>query len=416
MEPKPSAVCSSDSSSSWAASSSLSCASGGADSHSGRTAGTSRGSASSKSMKIPEIKHDETLDEWTTAILETGVDMGDMEEEDPAAPSSKSPSKGKFKGKDKVKKRVAPSMQKKAIKARFKALVDKFGEIEKRVDHAVPKDEGVLVEGFQVGNGPQGLLNKEHDYTQLLKLKSTGPFMIVKETMLQEGPYAGHVALIIKQCKPFRLLDLPTGIRAKVLGYVVNHDEDSIPMKFKQGGTKDPYSPAYTAPNKLAILATCKLIHTEAVPMVYAHKFHFPGTQVLANFLTRIEHHRQYLRFISCDTYNGLTARNAFQSLPPAQNIERIFFSHVNSNQSPKTAIEHIFNDAQGWFRAMATDDDVLRGLSILQFDQSAYFYKEKGNGGVLRTVKWGDEQRAFFAKGLKEKVEKLAKKLGHKF
>jgi len=66
-----------------------------------------------------------------------------------------------------------------------------------------------------------------------MKLRSDMPFRLIKSTVLDEGPYAQHVALIIRQEMPFRFLALPLHIRTKILNFTLKHHEPAISVVIK---------------------------------------------------------------------------------------------------------------------------------------------------------------------------------------
>jgi len=63
--------------------------------------------------------------------------------------------------------------------------------------------------------------------------------------MLREGPYAGHVAIIIKQSVPFPFMKLPIHLRQKVYKYLVKHEDDVVKVVLAQGSKKTAYSQRY---------------------------------------------------------------------------------------------------------------------------------------------------------------------------
>jgi hypothetical protein len=223
--------------------------------------------------------------------------------------------------------------------------------------------------------------------------------------MLTEGPYAGHVAIIIKQSLPFPLLELPKKIRTKVLNYLLKHDEKAIPMTLKQGGTKAPYSMAYAGKNNNAILATCKQLRDEAGEIVYNHQFHFPGTQVIASFLLQIGQFRGFLSSLRSDTYNASSARMMFGLLLEAPALQRLSFAHVSSNESPVTASKNIYNDAQAWLLALEKKGPA-KALDIIRFDNAAFHVRDKDAKGNVTVIQWGEAEQIAFLKSLRSKLE----------
>ena len=126
------------------------------------------------------------------------------------------------------------------------------------------------------------------------------------------------MAILIKQSRPFPLLGLPPAVRKTILAYVLKPEpEDSSPIKIicKQAGTRAPYAPSYHAKNKLAIALANKELHEEATPIIFENAFNFPKTQVLTAWLTMIGRNVKYLRKLSCETYEGFSACQAFCQL-----------------------------------------------------------------------------------------------------
>jgi hypothetical protein len=97
--------------------------------------------------------------------------------------------------------------------------------------------------------------NTTSTFTHVLYLSSPIPFTLVRSSLLATGPNAGHVALLFRQETPFRLMDLPLHIRAKILKYTLKHHEPTISVVIKPSERR-PCTPSYKVKNMLAILAT----------------------------------------------------------------------------------------------------------------------------------------------------------------
>ncbi|ORY01983.1 hypothetical protein BCR34DRAFT_89586 [Clohesyomyces aquaticus] len=345
-------------------------------------------------------------------------DMDDLQLDEPQPPGGPERSEAdvdrtddpaeKWPAGKKVPKALA--MNNKAIRAREKALMEKFELVQSKITNPLDKDNGVVVECCYNSNNMNAQMDKNFDYTHLIKLQSTNPFVLVRQAMLKEGPYAGHVAIIVKQSVPFPFLRLPKKIRARVFRHIVLHPEGAITMALKQGGTKTAYAPSYQSKNRLAILQVSHQVHDEALPLLYGQLFHFPGTQVISSFLLQLGSNRKHLKNIRSDTYNSQSARTVFHLLTEAASFERLSFAHVSSNEQPKTAIRNIYNDAHGWLLGLDPKNP-SKGLNVLSFDHSAFHWREKDEEGNVIVKQWGPAEQVEFLKGLKTRLDTAGRK-----
>ncbi|KAF2869565.1 hypothetical protein BDV95DRAFT_609103 [Massariosphaeria phaeospora] len=303
------------------------------------------------------------------------------------------------------------SMNTKAIKAREKALKEKFEECQSRIKTELERDDGVIIDTRFLAETGAAVLDKNSDFTHLVKLRSDMPFRLIKQTMLEEGEYAGHVAIIIKQELPFRMLALPLHVRAKILRFALKHDEDRIHLTLKQSGSKTAYAPDYHGRNFLAVLGANKQMAAEAGAIVYGQFFHCPGTQVLSQFLIGIGlRNVKYLQQIHSDTYHKQTAQTSFHLLQEARALQRFSFAHVSSNESPPTAVKNIFNAAGTWLLSIDRNNP-LKGLDVLTFEEAAFHTREKDPEGGVTVTQWGPAEQMDFLKALKAKLRAGAKK-----
>ncbi|KAF2468037.1 uncharacterized protein BDR25DRAFT_316191 [Lindgomyces ingoldianus] len=340
----------------------------------------------------------------------SGSEVPELEGEDVEMGGTPSPLK-------KRARKRGPVMNNKAIRAREKAMVEKIDQVQSKIKNPLDKEDGVVVDCFyhvnnlaaQVG-GSATKMDKNADYTHLIKLQSTNPFVLVKQVIVDEGPYAGHVAIILKQSVPFPLMKLPVSIRAKIFHHLLVHPEGAITMALKQGGTKTAYAPTYNSKNRLTILQGCRQIHEEAAPILYGQLFHFPGTQVISSFLLQCGSNRKHLKNIRSDTYNSQSARTMFHLLQEAKDFEKLSFAHVSSNEQPKTAIKNIYNDAHGWLLNLDPKKPT-KGLDVMSFDHSAFHWREKDNEGNTIVKQWGPAEQVEFLKGLRIKLNQAGRK-----
>ena len=92
----------------------------------------------------------------------------------------------------------------------------------------------------------------------------------------------------------------------------------------------------------LAILATNKLLHAEAAPIVYTQPFSFPGTQVPTDFLLRIGTHRRFLTSLRSETYTSQSARTLFHLLLSSPHLQQLSFAHISPSENPEQAIKTV--------------------------------------------------------------------------
>jgi hypothetical protein len=226
--------------------------------------------------------------------------------------------------------------------------------------------------------------------------------------MLHEGPYAGHVAIIIKQSVPFPFMQLPKDIRKKVYSFLMKHDDDHVRIVLAQGNKKVAYSQLYKGKKNLAMLATCKKIRDEAAPIVYGQKFTFSGTQVITTWMLQIGQFGKFLKQLECDSYTGTSARLLFHMLVTnAPNVERLSFLHVSSNERPGTASKN--GDAQPWLDVVNKTDPGA-GLRILHFSNTAFHMRVKQKDGSVNVVQWGPGEKRDFVRGLQAMCDKTSR------
>ena len=228
------------------------------------------------------------------------------------------------------------------------------------------------------------------------------------QALVTAGPYKGHVVIIIKQDRPFPLLELPKDIRTRILKYLLQDETGSLTLSLKQGGNRTAYAQHYHEKHNVAILATCKQLRDEAAEIIYGHKFNFPGTQVAASFLLQTNQFQPWLKQLELETYNPSTARTLFWLLRNCPQLERIKFNHITSNESPKTAITNFFNDVGCWLCVVDKANPCKR-LELIEFDDFAYHMRVKTDDGKVIVTQWEAEEKDEFQKGLRAKLDGYA-------
>ncbi|KAF1840030.1 uncharacterized protein K460DRAFT_241833, partial [Cucurbitaria berberidis CBS 394.84] len=300
----------------------------------------------------------------------------------------------------------------KAVRARKGNAADTFGGVTKQLKTKLEKDAGVVVDATILAGDGAAMVSCTFDWVHLMKLRSDMPFRLVKSTVLRSGPYATHVAILLRQDVPFRILALPLHIRTKILRLTLKHEEPSIPIVIKQSSARSIWSPTYHARFLLAMLQTCKQIHAEAAPLVYGQSFYFPSTQVICDFLLRIGNHRRFLRSLRSETYASRSARTMFHLLAEARYLERLSFAHVSSSETPKAAVKNIWNDAENWLLGLDRNNP-CKGLDVLVFDEQAFHMREKDlEAGGFKVLQWGPAEQLEFLKGLRAKMVAEEKRL----
>ncbi|KAH7076929.1 hypothetical protein BKA63DRAFT_490209 [Paraphoma chrysanthemicola] len=240
----------------------------------------------------------------------------------------------------------------------------------------------------------------ERAFTHLLKFSSYVPFHLLKFTLLPSG----ETALLIRTEPPFPLLSLPLHIRTKIFTVLLKHFSPTIPITLKSKA-RTVCSPDYHGRNTLTLLRSCKQLHTEATPLVYAQTLTFPGTQIASSFLLSIGSNRRLLRSLRSETYASSSARTMFHLLSEAHNIQRLSFAHVSSSETPAKAVQNIWKDAGAWLSGLDRADPV-KGLEVLRFDERAFHVREKdGKGGGYRVMCWGAAEQMEFLEGLRARM-----------
>ncbi|KAF2750759.1 hypothetical protein M011DRAFT_474262 [Sporormia fimetaria CBS 119925] len=296
----------------------------------------------------------------------------------------------------------------KAIKAREKALADKFTAVSSHLEVPLEKDPGIVVNCLRQIRDKQAPLDKSYDFTHIMKLTSGTPFNLVRQVMLTEGPYAGHVAILLKQSQPFRFLELPPSVRNRIYKILLRPEGGEIPITVTHGSHKFAYSRTFGSKNKLAILAVSKQVYDEATPIAYGYRFVFTGTQVLNIFLLQI--HKRFIKYIGniqSETYNPASARNVFHTLQEATSLRRLSFKHISSDQSPPTAIKNFYDHANTWLHAVGTAKQPDKGLSILNFGPTAFHRREADEDGETQVVQWGQAEWKIFIEGIAAKCRR---------
>jgi hypothetical protein len=181
-------------------------------------------------------------------------------------------------------------------------------------------------------------------------------------------------------------------------------------MTLTQSSKKIAYSIAYKRKHNLAILGASKELRDEVASIMYGQKFHFPGTQVISIFLLQIGQFRKYIVHIHSDTYNASSARTMFHLLPDARALQRLSFSHVTSNEKPKTAVNNLYGDALPWLMVVGQVHPT-QALHILKFASAAFHRREKDRNGNVSVIQWDKGEQLLFWKGLKLKLESLARR-----
>ncbi|KAH7087130.1 hypothetical protein FB567DRAFT_629153 [Paraphoma chrysanthemicola] len=253
---------------------------------------------------------------------------------------------------------------------------------------------------YLASDGRSTLDPTTNTFTHHLKLSSYIPFHLLKSTILPTG----ETALLIRAEPPFPLLSLPLHIRTKILNLLLKHSSPTIPIALKSKA-RIVCSPNYHGRNTLALLRTCRQLHTEATPLVYLQPFTFPGTQVASAFLLSIGSNRRLLRSLRSETYASTSARTMFHLLSEARNLQRMSFAHVSSSETPGKAVQNIWKDAGTWLSVLDRKDPV-KGLDVLRFDERAFHVREKdGKGGGYRVMCWGAAEQMEFLEGLRARM-----------
>lgn len=225
------------------------------------------------------------------------------------------------------------------------------------------------------------------------------------------GEYEGYEAILLQPARPFPFLKLPKEARAKIYSYyfapsrVVNAD---IALEGKRPANKESYAKMYSETSKyrVALLATCKEVHEDAVQILYDHTMRFENTTTLLDFLGQLQQgFRARLRRISIKGFVKTSSRNAMHFLAESPNIVNLHIeSGVCTGEDPAKAAKEFYNDAYKFLEAVAArKGDKTAGVDVLTFGRDAFLFKA---GEDKKKKPWGEEKREEFKDALRTKLK----------
>lgn len=278
--------------------------------------------------------------------------------------------------------------------------------------------EGQLVQAKTLKNGA-------HAHT--LKLEAPSAFSLVKtvsgfsrhcakmvlmqdlQVVFTEGEYEGLQAILLRPAKAFAFLKLPDEVRNRIYKWyfapkgVVGNDivlegkrpDKSIYAKTYADGMKD----------RVALLATNKQIHDEAMPILYAHCIKLESTTTLLDFLSQSEDSvTERLTNLRMKSYIKTSSRNAMLNLAKATNLTRLHIeSGVFSEGDPNKAAKGFHTEAGKFLEAIgAKKGDRTAGVDVLSFGKQAFTFKDEKK----QPRPWTDDMMEEFKKHLKAKLK----------
>jgi hypothetical protein len=83
-----------------------------------------------------------------------------------------------------------------------------------------------------------------------------------------------------------------------------------------------------------------------------------------------------------------------FHLLAEAPNLSKLSFAHVSSSETPKKAVNNIWNDAGVWLVAIDRNNPT-KGLDILEFNDKAFHMRERNKkAGEVKITCWGPNEQ----------------------
>ncbi|CAK4030770.1 Hypothetical predicted protein [Lecanosticta acicola] len=323
---------------------------------------------------------------------------GKVEKTEKKPPVTPEKPKGKVKAEQSPAKKATPKATPRKSQPRsveFKSLATDQGG-------TIPVDVGIE------GVSGQAIQNKFGTFGQLVNLQAPDKFNVVKTVLLDDGPYQGYQAIIIKPAQPFRFLELDKEIRARVYKEyfackgIIN---EPIVLDGKRSTNKEAYAKSYADGNKnrVALLAVCKEIKSEATEILYTQTLKFDSTATLMDFLSSLEtEQRARLQDIEIRNFNRATARNTLNLLAEATNLKRVHFDFgVSTETDPGKAAKAFHAETYKFFKVLGASKEggPTAVVEILNFTKSAFAPKEGKNT-------WTEEMVEEFKEALKSKVK----------
>ena len=201
---------------------------------------------------------------------------------------------------------------------------------------------------------------------------------------MDDGPYSGMQAIIIRPAKSFPFLRLPEEVRANVYRYYFAPKgivDDPIILEGKRSSNKEIYAKAYAdgSEYRVALLAVNHEIHDKALPIFYAHRLKFENTTSLLDFLGQVRDVRPHITSVEIKQYIKLTARPALSILAESPRIKRLHFdAGVFSEGDASKAAKQFHEHAYKFLEAVgAMEKDPEAGVAVLSFSRGAFKYKD---------------------------------------
>ena len=216
-------------------------------------------------------------------------------------------------------------------------------------------------------------------------------------------------AVLIRPAKSFPFMKLPKEVRNRIYNNyfapkgVVNSE---IVIEGKRAN-KEVYAKTYAdgSKNRVALLAACKEIYEEAVPILYDNNIKLESTSTLVDFLGQIPSTvRPRLTKVTIKNFVKTTSRNAMNFLTESPNITSLHIENaIFTEGDPVKAAKAFDADSHKFLEAVgARKGDKTGGVDVLSFGKKAFTLKDD-----KKNIKdWPDAMLEEFKTYLKDKLK----------
>ncbi|KAK8205584.1 hypothetical protein M8818_004957 [Zalaria obscura] len=245
---------------------------------------------------------------------------------------------------------------------------------------------------------------KVSGFEKIVKLDASRPFTLVTSILLEDGPYKGHQAILVKPSSPFPFESLPPEIRARIHRLALAPSGDlngKIEISGGVSSAKPIKAKAYASKDKerLALLLVSKSTLAEARPLLYQFTLSFENTGTLLAFLSQCGTAvRALLSNIEIVTWQKANAPACLHMLSESANLQRLHIdAGLSFNSTPAKTAKQFWADAYRFLQAMgAAKGDKAAGMDMITFGAGAKCFSFRQEGQKNPRPFSEDEVREF--------------------